>query len=273
MGTGRLLEVPPKAGLESQQYSPRVEFMQIAMICSFESNPAITSLLRLSSGWRDRTFRKATQSTDDPSQGPEHPMNQTPHPLRLAATLLVMAACGGPAQTAARAPSPAPYEPAAATPASPARAASASSPDWLEVDSASRVVTLSLEVTAPRAAPSALINGYRAGEVQITVPLGWTVKWNWRSADSTAPHSLVVMVEREKIPLEGGRPAFSNAMTRMVTAGLRPGENDQTTFVAEEAGWYWLLCGVPGHAIDGEWISLKVDREAKLPSVVAKKKA
>jgi hypothetical protein len=30
---------------------------------------------------------------------------------------------------------------------------------------------------------------------------------------------------------------------------------------------------VPGHAIDGEWISLKVDREAKLPSVVAKKKA
>jgi hypothetical protein len=130
---------------------------------------------------------------------------------------------------------------------------------------------MSLEVTAPRGAPSALINGYRAGEVQITVPLGWTVKWNWRSADSTASHSLVAMVEREKIPLEGGRPSFSNAMTRMVTEGLRAGENDQTTFAADEAGWYWLLCGVPGHAIEGEWISLKVDREAKLPSVVVKK--
>jgi Sulfocyanin (SoxE) domain len=79
------------------------------------------------------------------------------------------------------------------------------------------------------------------------------------------------MVEREKIPLEGGRPAFSNAMTRMVTAGLRPGENDQTTFVAEETGWYWLLCGVPEHALKGEWISLKVDREASRPAVVVKR--
>jgi hypothetical protein len=200
-------------------------------------------------------------------------MNEIPYPLRLGATLLVMAACGGQAQPEARAPSPTPYEPAAATPASPTRAGPPSSPNWLEVDSASRVVTLSLEVTAPRGAPSELINGYRAGEVQITVPLGWTVKWNWRSADSTAPHSLVAMVEREKIPLEGGRPSFSNAMTRMVTEGLRAGENDQTTFVADEAGWYWLLCGVPGHAIAGEWISLKVDREAKLPSAVVKKKS
>jgi hypothetical protein len=131
---------------------------------------------------------------------------------------------------------------------------------------------LALEVTAPPGAESALINGYRAGGAQVVVPLGWTVKWNWLSADSTAPHSLVVMVEREKIPLEGGRPAFSNAMTRMVTAGLQPGQGDQTTFVAEEAGWYWLLCGVPGHAIKGEWISLNVDREAKWPSVVVKKK-
>jgi hypothetical protein len=122
-------------------------------------------------------------------------------------------------------------------------------------------------------APSALINGSRAGEAQVVVPLGWTVKWDWRSADSTARHSLVVMVEREKVPLEGGRPSFSNAMTRMVTEGLEVGRTDQTTFVADEAGWYWLLCGVPGHAVKGEWISLKVDREAKLPSVVVKKKA
>jgi hypothetical protein len=148
-----------------------------------------------------------------------------------------------------------------------AAADSSTSPAWLQVDSAGHTVTLALEVTSPPGSPSALINGYRAGEVQVTVPLGWTVKWDWRSADSTAPHSLVVMAEREKIPLEGGRPAFSNAMTRMVTAGLRPGENDRTTFVAEEAGWYWLLCGVPAHALKGEWISLKVDRDATVPSV------
>jgi sulfocyanin SoxE-like protein len=206
-------------------------------------------------------------------------MIQTPYPLRLRGVivaLITIAACGGQAQTGARPQTPTPYDPAAATAVAPARAAedsaAAGSPAWLEVDSAAHTVTLRLEVTAPPGAPSALINGYRAGEAQVIVPLGWTVKWDWRSADSTAPHSLVVMVEREKIPVEGGRPAFSNAMTRMVTAGLQPGQDDQTSFVAEEAGWYWLLCGVPGHAIKGEWISLKVDREAKMPRVLIKKR-
>jgi hypothetical protein len=140
----------------------------------------------------------------------------------------------------------------------------------MSVDSAARTVTLDLVVTSPAGSLSALINGHRAGDIQIIVPLAWTVRWNWSSTDSTAPHSLVVMAEREKIPLEGGRPAFSNAMTRMVTDGLKPGETDRTTFLAEEAGWFWLLCGVPGHALKGEWISLKVDREATTPSVVVR---
>jgi hypothetical protein len=130
------------------------------------------------------------------------------------------------------------------------------------VDSAARTVTLSLEVTALAGAPSALINGYRAGEARVIIPLGWTVKWSWRNADPGSPHSLVVMVQREKIPLEGGRPAFSNAMTRMVTTGLASGQSDQTTFEADEAGWYWLLCGVPTHGLQGEWLELQVDREA-----------
>ena len=144
---------------------------------------------------------------------------------------------------------------------------------WLVVDSAARTASLDLVVTRKPGAPSAMINGYRAGETRIIVPLGWTVKWNWRSADSTAPHSLVVMVQREKIPLEGGRASFSNAMTRMVTEGLRAGQSDQSTFVAEEAGWYWMMCGVPGHALEGEWLELRVDPEANTAGVEGKKKA
>lgn len=190
-----------------------------------------------------------------------------------AAALSAVVACAGRSQ--APASEPAPAEPPAAAPArqGPEPSGNPDSPSWLVVDSAGRTVMLTLEVTASPGARSALINGYRAGEARIVVPLGWTVKWDWRSADSTTPHSLVVMVQREKIPLEGGRPSFSNAMTRMVTEGLRPGQNDQTTFVADEAGWYWMLCGVPGHAIEGEWLELRVDPEARLPSVVVKKRA
>ena len=188
--------------------------------------------------------------------------------LSVATGFAAVLACSAGGQTPAG--TPAPDRPAESSPAS------STAPDsfpWLVVASAERVATLELEVTAPTGAASALINSYRAGGARIVVPLGWTVKWNWRSADATANHSLVVMVQREKIPLEGGRAAFSNAMTRLVTEGLLAGQTDQSTFVAEEAGWYWMLCGVPGHALNGEWLELRVDSEARLPSVVVRKKA
>jgi hypothetical protein len=140
-------------------------------------------------------------------------------------------------------------------------------PAWMVADSAARTVRLTLETTGSAGGSSALINGYRSGGIQIVVPRNWTVTWHWRSSDSTAPHSLVLMAEREKLPLQGDRPAFQNALTRMVTAGLRAGQTDVTTFTADEAGWYWLLCGVPGHAIAGEWIGVRVDPEARTASV------
>jgi sulfocyanin SoxE-like protein len=142
---------------------------------------------------------------------------------------------------------------------------------WVAADTAARTAAITLEVTAPPGSPSALLNGYREGGVQIVVPLRWTVTWDWRSADSAGKHSLVVMAEREKLPTEGGRPAFTNAMSRNVTTGLAAGQSDRTTFEAEEAGWYWLLCGVPGHAIAGEWIGLRVDAEATTAMVKEKR--
>jgi hypothetical protein len=198
-------------------------------------------------------------------------MIQTIRSFRLtvvAAAFGTLAACSarGQAESSAAA-SPQPADSAPAAPTASESAPAPEVPSWLTVDSSARVVTLELEVTAKPGAPSALINGYRAGEARIIVPLGWTVKWNWRSADTTAPHSLVVMVQREKVPVEGGRAAFSNAMTRMVTEGLPAGQTDQSTFVAEEAGWYWMLCGVPSHAINGEWLELRVDPEATTASV------
>jgi len=143
-------------------------------------------------------------------------------------------------------------------------------PDWLVADTAAKAVNLNLVVSAPPGAASAVINGYRDGAIQIVVPLNWTVGWHWQSSDSTAAHSLVLVQEREKLPLQGDRPAIQNAMTRMVTVGLKAGQTDVTTFTADQAGWFWLLCGVAGHAVKGEWIGLRVDPDAKMPSVKEK---
>jgi hypothetical protein len=141
--------------------------------------------------------------------------------------------------------------------------AAAADSSWLKADSAAKTVTLDLVVSRPDGSPSALINGYRAGGVRIVVPQRWTVKWNWRNQDAGAAHSLVVMVQREKLPLQGGSASFSNAMSRSVTSGLAAGQTDETTFEAEESGWYWLMCGVPNHALNGEWIELQVSPEAQ----------
>jgi hypothetical protein len=138
---------------------------------------------------------------------------------------------------------------------------------WVIADSAARTVNIALEVTAPAGSPSALLNGFREGGVQIVVPFRWTITWDWHSTDSAARHSLVVMAEREKIPTEGGRAAFTNAMSRDLTTGLAAGHPDRTTFEADEAGWFWLLCGVPDHALAGEWIGLRVDPEATTAGV------
>jgi hypothetical protein len=140
-------------------------------------------------------------------------------------------------------------------------------------DSAARTATLALETTGGgTGAASALLNGYRAGEARVIVPLRWTIKWNWKNSDTGSPHSLAVMTQREKIPVEGGRSAFTNAMTRMLTGGLSAGQTDETTFEADEAGWFWILCGVPEHALKGEWLELRVDPDATSARVEIRKR-
>jgi len=153
---------------------------------------------------------------------------------------------------------------------SPLLAQSDTVPAWMRFDAASHEVSLQLTVEPGTGDSGASLNGWRHGAVQLVIPLDWTVHWTWTSHDSTAGHSLVVMAEREKLPLEGGRPALENALTRAVLTGLKSGQRDLTTFVADQTGWYWMLCGVPGHALRGEWIGLKVTREATVPSMVVK---
>jgi uncharacterized cupredoxin-like copper-binding protein len=137
-------------------------------------------------------------------------------------------------------------------------------------DPAAKSITLTLEVASATGAGAAALNGERDGSVQINVPLGWTVRWNWHNGDSI-PHSLLVVAEREKLPGEGGQPGLENAMSRAVRTGIEPGKSDETTFVADQAGWFWMLCGVPGHALAGEWIGLRIDPAAS--GVSLKRKA
>lgn len=142
-------------------------------------------------------------------------------------------------------------------------------PPWVRPDSASRLLTLDLSAARPAGASEATLSGVSRGGVQVVVPAGWTLKLEWRNDDSTA-HSFIVQQEREKLPERAGEPAFLYAYSRTPVAGLAPGRTDRTQFVVDTPGWYWILCGVPGHAIGGEYLSLKVDPAASGVSVVVR---
>jgi hypothetical protein len=157
-----------------------------------------------------------------------------------------------------------------AAPAGLVQAQTSGLPAWIRADSSARTVMLDLTITHPSGAPSALISGEHDGSITVVVPRGWTIRWHWINQDSTAAHSLVVVAEREKLPQEGTSAVFTNAMTKNLKTGLAVGMTDDTSFEADEAGWYWMVCGVPGHAIAGEWISLKVDAAATSVGVIKK---
>ena len=142
--------------------------------------------------------------------------------------------------------------------------------EWVRPDTVAKKVTIELYAVHAAGAAAPTLNGMSFGKVQVVVPLNWTVVLDWRNADSTAMHSFIVQQEREKLPERAGEPAFQYAYSRTPVAGMAPGRTDQTQFVVDQAGWFWILCGVPGHAIGGEYISLKVDASATGVSVVAK---
>jgi sulfocyanin len=110
-------------------------------------------------------------------------------------------------------------------------------------------------------------NGYQRGGMTITVPVGWQVVVHFENADTTG-HSLAVLpsgAHQQVTPPSS--PAFAGATTPNLSAGLPKGPPVTFTFDATKAGTYELVCGVPGHAISGQWDVLVVSATADAPSV------
>ena len=108
-------------------------------------------------------------------------------------------------------------------------------------------------------------NGYTNGGATLTVPSGSTNVVNFEQNDGT-PHSAEVGPGTGPVPNSGGDPAIPRAYTNKVIEGLPQGAKDVMRFTAPDTGTFRIICGVPGHALSGMWIWLKVDPAAKAPS-------
>jgi plastocyanin len=193
--------------------------------------------------------------------------SQTPQPATGAApTRAESTAATAPAPGAHAEPSPAASQPSA-EPSAPGTAASAGTPadsGYVQYDAKTRTVTFRL-VAGPFQ-----FNGYGSGGATLTVPPGTANVWNFEQADGT-PHSAEVASGTGPVPNSGGDPAIPRAYTNKVVEGLVQGATDVIRFTAPDTGSYRIICGVPGHALSGMWIWLKVDPAAKEPTFGATK--
>jgi hypothetical protein len=138
-------------------------------------------------------------------------------------------------------------------------ATTAADSQWVTWDAASKTVTFRL-VAGPFD-----WNGYSNGGATLTVPSGSANVWNFDQNDGT-PHSAEISSGTGPVPNSGGDPAIPRAYTNKVVEGLPQGAKDVLRFTAPDSGTFRIICGVPGHALSGMWIWLKVDPAAKSPS-------
>lgn len=137
---------------------------------------------------------------------------------------------------------------------------------WVKYDPTSRTVTFPLVAGAPGSSSGPFnFNGYTGGGATLTVPGGSKVVINFVNRDGT-PHSALVIPGDGPLPTIPGDPAIPAAYTRSVTQGLAQEDKDDIRFTAPDSGKYRIVCGVPGHALSGMWIWLKIDPDAKAPS-------
>lgn len=143
--------------------------------------------------------------------------------------------------------------------AAPAAQSTAPDSDFVKWDPATKTVTFRL-VAGPFE-----FNHFTNGGGTLTVPAGSTNVWNFLQNDGT-PHSAEVASGTGPVPNSGGDPAIPRAYTNKVVEGMVQGAMDVIRITAPDTGSYRIICGVPGHALSGMWIWLKIDPAAKAPS-------
>ncbi|HEV7705349.1 MAG TPA: sulfocyanin-like copper-binding protein [Gemmatimonadaceae bacterium] len=159
----------------------------------------------------------------------------------------------------------------------PAKAPAASAPidsgtkvnEFMSYDPAAKTVALVLDAAHGSVNGGMNFNGASNGGSTITIPVGWTVSWQFKNEDAI-PHSAIVLANKMPFPAQPQDPAIPRAYTNDVTGGLPTNGTDRTTFKAATAGQYVIACGVPGHAPSGMWINFVVSADAKAPTYTTK---
>jgi len=142
-------------------------------------------------------------------------------------------------------------------------------PSWLQFDTAMQTVSFQLIAGLTGLNGALNFNGFRDGELSLTVPLGSNVVLHFRNHDGMLPHSAEVIPDTHPLPPGAVATAFARALTVRLEQGLISEQTDDLRFIADRGGSYLIFCGVPGHGAAGMWIRLEVVGSIRTPSLAA----
>ncbi len=140
-------------------------------------------------------------------------------------------------------------------------------PAWLSVDAGGKSVRFQLIAGLTGLNGALNFNGFRDGGLTLVVPEGWRAQIDFRNHDGMLPHSAEIITPRTPLPVEPVAPAISRAFTIRLAQGLVSEATDTMRFVAQPAGEYLIVCGVPGHGAAGMWIRMRVSATATAPTL------
>ena len=140
---------------------------------------------------------------------------------------------------------------------------------WLRVDMASKTAEFKLIAGLTGLNGALNFNGFRDGQLTLTVPRGWGVVLHFSNHDGMLPHSAEVIPDTTPLPAGPVPAAFDRAFTIRLAEGLPPQGEDDIRFVADRVGSFLIWCGVPGHGTQGMWIRFRVAGKTRRPTVTA----
>ncbi|HXI19990.1 MAG TPA: sulfocyanin-like copper-binding protein [Gemmatimonadales bacterium] len=181
----------------------------------------------------------------------------------LVSAALLLAACGGKKNSAARGPSDTTSTARSGGMAAQALAEHLTRPSWMTVDSAAKTVSLDIEAGKTGDNNHWNFNGYLRGDATLTVPEGYKVTVHFKNDDPAMPHSFAVLSQVGDYPamIQNPKPVFDGAMSSNATSptgGTKPGQSETISFTASTPGQYAIVCVQPAHAAAGMWMHFNV---------------
>ena len=142
-------------------------------------------------------------------------------------------------------------------------ASGASAASYVTNNATTKTATIVVDASQGTAGGGLNFNGVVKGAKSFTIPAGWNVVMQYKNLGMLTHSAIVVKGTTPPVSVAEKDAAFPGAYSKMVMKGMPMNAASTAKFKASTAGSYLIVCGVPGHALGGQYLGLKVVAGAK----------